>query len=644
MKKLSVSAATDHLNRISKTSFEKAIAELIWNSLDADATVINVNCVENELGIEKIIVKDNGSGIPLSLAEISYSQIGNSWKRKCSHSPSGRAIHGQKGEGRFKAFTLGEKVIWNTTFKDNNGDAFSYIIASSSAELDNTDIFSMRKSSVENLGTIVEVYNLDSKIQGANIDDLHKKLTIIFASYLYTYQDISIYINNKKLEPLDEILDSTELSIDLDETQNHYIKIIEWKNISEKSILLCKHNGTILDNYTPKKKIKNLGYSFSAYLCSPILDTLNNENKLELIELDNNGVNLINASIYALNNFFKNKKDGELSAKVDRWIEEGIYPYVNISEESIDVVEKELFDIIASNVEEKLPKFKSYDSLSKKFTFNLLSKALQSNPNTIQKILTEVLSLSVKDQEALADLLEKTTLPSIIQSAKIVSDRLNFLAGLEELLFEHKKDFLERDQLHKILEKESWIFGEEYHLSVSEKRLSAVLDNNLGILGERHELDKDGKIDKDRIDLMLSKAVEVRPSEFDYLVVELKRPNKKIDSEVISQIERYATTVADDPRFDKSRTKWKFIAISNEFDSLAERKANSNDSPRGRIFFSGNIEIWIFKWSEILGIAKSRLNFYREQLNYEADEPSMRKYLEDTYSEYLPNTFKNKKQ
>jgi hypothetical protein len=51
----------------------------------------------------------------------------------------------------------------------------------------------------------------------------------------------------------------------------------------------------------------------------------------------------------------------------------------------------------------------------------------------------------------LAELLKKTTLPQIIASAQIVSNRLNFLRSLEILIFDKdaKEQLLERVQLHK---------------------------------------------------------------------------------------------------------------------------------------------------------------------------------------------------
>jgi DNA mismatch repair ATPase MutL len=42
----------------------QAIAELIWNGLDAEATRITVSAEDGELGLQAIVVEDNGHGIP----------------------------------------------------------------------------------------------------------------------------------------------------------------------------------------------------------------------------------------------------------------------------------------------------------------------------------------------------------------------------------------------------------------------------------------------------------------------------------------------------------------------------------------------------------------------------------------------------
>ena len=151
----------------------------------------------------------------------------------------------------------------------------------------------------------------------------------------------------------------------------------------------------------------------------------------------------------------------------------------------IEIAERQVFDIIGVNVEDFLPDFENADVNSKKFTFRLLAQAIRNNPESLQTIITEVLNLKKEHQEELAELLTKTDLVSIIKSAKTVTNRLDFLTGLENLLFdkETKADLLERDQLHKILENEAWIFDENFTLSVSEAKLEEVLKIHLAKLG-----------------------------------------------------------------------------------------------------------------------------------------------------------------
>jgi len=53
----------DYLERIANARPIQAIAELIWNGLDADATDVNVEVKSTKLGMERVTVRDNGHGI-----------------------------------------------------------------------------------------------------------------------------------------------------------------------------------------------------------------------------------------------------------------------------------------------------------------------------------------------------------------------------------------------------------------------------------------------------------------------------------------------------------------------------------------------------------------------------------------------------
>ena len=66
----------DHLERIAQTRKPiLALAELIWNAVDADATRIDVTLIDDDLnGLKAIEVADNGHGIPYAEAEVSRAE------------------------------------------------------------------------------------------------------------------------------------------------------------------------------------------------------------------------------------------------------------------------------------------------------------------------------------------------------------------------------------------------------------------------------------------------------------------------------------------------------------------------------------------------------------------------------------------
>ena len=304
-----------------------------------------------------------------------------------------------------------------------------------------------------------------------------------------------------------------------------------------------------------------------------------------------------------------------------------------------------MFDIIAVKVESYLPDFDESDLKSKQFVFRLLAQALHQNPESLQLVLTEVLKLKPKEQDDLADLLKKTSFQAIITSAKTVANRLDFLLGLENLVFdkETKKKLLERDQLHQILETEAWIFDENFALSGSEERLEEVLQKHTGLLGERADGGKAVVVGDDktgRIDVRLSRVITPRSGEMDYLVVELKRPSKKIDDDVITQVKKYAMAVAGDERFRRVPAKWKFVAISNELNDYARSDSTQTGRPRGLVWASekGDITVWVREWAEVINTARARLDFVNASLSYEANRESSKAYLLKAHAKFIPQT------
>jgi len=115
--RLQIEVHGDHLEKLARCSPASALAELIWNALDADASTVHVRFVANALGgVDQIVVHDDGLGVGTEKVDVDtlFRRLGGSWKAKAGRTRQNRMLHGKAGEGRFKAFALGDHVAWNT--------------------------------------------------------------------------------------------------------------------------------------------------------------------------------------------------------------------------------------------------------------------------------------------------------------------------------------------------------------------------------------------------------------------------------------------------------------------------------------------------------------------------------------------------
>jgi len=74
---LILKAKHDHLQKVASTrDYVKALAEFVWNALDADATRVSVDLVRNALGgLESILIRDDGTGISKARAEHDFESL-----------------------------------------------------------------------------------------------------------------------------------------------------------------------------------------------------------------------------------------------------------------------------------------------------------------------------------------------------------------------------------------------------------------------------------------------------------------------------------------------------------------------------------------------------------------------------------------
>ncbi|MDH5667789.1 MAG: ATP-binding protein [Nitrospira sp.] len=649
MTKVHVIAKRDFLESLTSARPLAALAELVWNGFDAQSDRVQIHLDLNELeGLQSIRVRDYGTGIDLSQIESLFGSLGESWKKNKARL-QGRPMHGKSGKGRFKAFALGQHIEWNTTCLQD-GKAYSYKITGNFHALDDFDISAPTETEGAMTGTEVVVSNIQQNFRSLLSESAPLDLARVFAAYLTEYPGLSLEYNGISIDPktaqkhsADYHLGDVGLSDDRKTTVA--VSIIEWNMPTERVLHWCDAKGISLYETEAGQQIRAPGFNFTAYIKSDHFLELDKQNQLILEELHPDVDIILKVARAKIKEHFRRRLAEDQSKVVARWKNEHIYPYgeeTNLN--PVEEAERQVFDILAVNVQSYLPSFEDSDKQSKKFTFRLLAQAIHDNPSSVQQIIGEVLGLKKEAQDELAELLKKTTLSSIIGFSKIVANRLDFLLGLETLIFdkENKKQLLERDQLHKILENETWIFSEEFGLAGSEERLDEVLRKHLAKLGKREDNPEAVMLADEktgRVDLMLHKVVQPRTGEYDYLIVELKRPSKKVDSEVLSQIEGYAMAVANDERFHGVKTRWTFIAVSNDLDDFVKRKTNQRGWPIGKVYDDAvlNITVWAKPWADVINDARSRLRFFSEQLSYEANRDSAKAYLKKAHEKFIPN-------
>jgi len=640
-----VEVQSDYLEKITRARPVQALAELIWNGLDADANHVSVSFEHNALGtLDRVTVRDNGTGLARTEAPEYFGRLGGSWKKVRSITPTGRNVHGQEGRGRFKAFAIGTHAEWAVVY-ERESKLWSYHISMSSNDIRNVAISDEVEAKADaERGVKLSISNPLKDFRALDSDSALHEITEIFALYLSGYEDVRVTVGGRRIDPAKAIENRKAFNLaDIEVGGTAYpvrLEVVEWKGISQRALFLCNEKRFPLAQVTRRFHVGE--YQFSAYLQTSYLTLVQHEGTVDLAEMQSPIVGALDEAQKVIKEHFRNRAAQEASGFVHEWKSALIYPYSGEPTTNIEQVERQVFDIVALNVARHLPEFSDASTKNKQFQLRMLRQAIESSPEDLQIILTEVLNLSKRKRDELASLLQDVSLSSIISAAKVVADRLKFLTGLESILFDSgpKQRLKERTQLHRIIAENCWLFGEEFSLSVDDRSLTEVLRAHLKILGNDVEIDSPVKHltqSKGIVDLMMSKATRRhKANEVTHLVVELKRPKVVVDAEEISQIEKYAFSVATDERFKGVGVQWIYWVISDSYGGFAEQRITDES---GQIHKKGNIAIFVKTWAQVLDENRARLQFFQERLEFQADKGESLKYLQERHAKYLQGVF-----
>lgn len=645
---VTVGVTHDHLRGLTRCHPAVGIAELIWNSLDADAHKVRVWLRQAPLGgVGSVEVDDDGAGMDVTRVDRAFEGLGGSWKAEKKLSDGGRALHGRTGKGRFRAGSIGRLCRWQTVNRAVDGTVHSFGVSIDTDNLTDAVIDPTESErSKAKTGTRVVVSEIASPHSKAFDEDvLRERLTEEFGPYLLQYPNVVIEVQGTRLDP--KALVSHEDTVTLagvpasgDKASDVHVRLVEWKRASERRIFLCDTDGTTLTDVPMRSHLLD-GY-VTAYARSEQFKTLQvqelAEGQVEQLE----EVRPVLAAIRdAVKDFVRRRLAERSQTSVERWKEEQIYPYSGEPDTQIEAVEREVFDIVAVQVDRFLPKFKASSTPVKRMHFSLLRRALESQPEEVAEIIDALVGLPASERKQLQDLLKRTTLSNIIRATKIVDDRLLFLRGLEAMLADPalREGFLEREHLHELLAKNTWIFGDAYALTVSDESLTEAVRHHveaasLPVVVDENVLQSDGR--QGRVDLMLTRALGAPAHSREHLVIEIKRPTVRGGEEIVSQVKRYARALAADARWVDTKTTWTFWAVTYDLDSFGKAEISQADRPRGRIDVGVNYVVWLRTWGSLLEDCRARMSYLREALELETKKEAGVRHLRDNYPGQMP--------
>lgn len=654
-KSVNVEITQEHFDRSIKGSPKEAVKELIWNACDADAKNIEVSFdydgIAGAESVSDIYVKDDGHGIAIDRIEEYFGKYGRSQKTYSDKSPGGRIYHGKLGQGRYKSLAAGNFLDWDSVFQDESGTLLHCEIHINSASRMNISYSETAdKAEAEHTGTIVHIHGIpDEKIgfitKMAEPMETIPDLLATFAPYLLAYTNITIKYNGVTVDPAQQIKSQEDQELVYEEDGKEPIKArlsaITWKEAQFNKLYICGSSGVVYAemDYTPLKRT-----STSLYLMGDLFEQMHRDNTLAMGNTNPAYAYFEEEAKKFARALVGEQEEEDAAVEIARIKEEGIYPYDGEPEDDMKKAERDVFDVFAVQVNRAVPQLKSSSRQTKKLTYRLMREAINTNPASIKTILTEVFNLTQQQQDDLAELLTHTNLPDIIDTAKTVSDRLVFLQVLEEMVYNDSvgKAIKERTQFHKVLLKELWIFGEKYTLGTSDQSLRNLLKAHLNCLGRDEltpEIPPEAVEDLTRIpDLCLFQQICPSYENFEHLVIELKRPTLTLTLKEMDQIRDYALTVAENPMFDKTRTKWHFVLLGQRLDQHVQRALRNQTVGEGNFYNADNVSISVFEWSKIIQDNKLKYEYLRRKLNHQlSSDPNFASdYLRTKHAELFP--------
>ncbi len=608
-----------------------AIAELISNAWDADATEVDVRLPLDEGWDpanegQSITVSDNGSGMTWDMVRHAYLNVGRD-RRKTEgkdRSPAGRRLQGRKGVGKLAGFGIADTLEIQTIHEAEDPDIKKQVLIWFRLELSDITQIESGPAPVHVIfaGPVSEARPEVRKSKGttATLRHLHERRAINSDRFHGSMGRRFLLLKNFQVQINDQELQEDDVNLQLrkpdngwktDEVQGcgpveYWIGFTEHprqQNQGESNGVLVYTRGKISQEETffeisggvtgqhglrylvgkVRAEWLDAGVDSPDHIATP-RDSIAWESP-EGTAFRDWGQRLLRTCLSDWAKFrssLRERQVKEIDSDVYRRIENLAPTY---RDAALRFVEK----------------FKSVEMEPSEFQ-DILSWFLGALENaTLRSILQKLRDTDVADLQQLDDLLSKMEVRIAVTLLQIIEGNLTAIETLERM---YHKDAKERGVIAKHLEKNPWLIDPTWMLNKAEGRVATWIESEFGL---KRELQAG---DDDRVDFF---CVAVGGT---LHIVEIKRGAHVGKEEDILQAEKYRRYVEE--RFQEltepNAIKYSHVQAHLIASKLHEDARNLKQAyaDKGWVFFA--------TWDDLIERAKQSHHQFREALQRRALE------------------------
>ena len=623
--------------------YKEALCEYVWNSFEANATNVSINCIPNELdGIKEISITDDGDGISYENLHNTFGAFLNSQKNSKSLQIKTKA---NKGKGRFSCFSFASFAEWFTVTSSTTGNV-AYTIKLDNTDKEHSDV-SDPVNTHQPTGTRLDISGIQGiQAEDVSFDQLESTMLKNFAWYLYLNKDknITLTINgiNLNFKKYINAEASVEKQVQIAKIPFKIALVVWNEKIKENfSVYFLDSEGVVRSKDTTTFNRNTVNFNHSVFVTSPFFAgrdgiTLNGrkseidgQTELAVYDEDRKVLKELNKEIQDL---IEESLHKHMVAHVDsaiaRMEERDSFPsfpkdfYGEMRKKDLVQVTKEIYRIQPGI-------FHNLKPVQEKSLLGFLNLLLSSEEReNVITIIDQIAQLSPKQREDFASVLKRTHLENIIATIKFIEDRYKVIEALKTIVLDHTVYANERDHVQKIVEQHYWLFGEQYHLVTADKRMQTALEKYLYLLYGDDAPNAVLAPDEEELRRMDIFACGARNTEDasgnsvqENLIVELKAPKVVLTKKVLRQLEDYMDYIRKQPAFNSQYRKWKFVAVcaSIDDDVKARYESQKHKGKKGLVTDIDNYEIYALTWDDVFQSFELRHAFLLNKLKTDKD-------------------------